>query len=170
MRTRHLVDDHATRKFEPSRNVSAPTRGGRARRTHRDRSNLVLRASSSADGARAVAQFADCHRVAHHSPYPLQQDEELPAEVVGHDCVLVSLRALNNQNNSGNDPTTLWGNLAASRSAKPDKKIVDRQATSPSSWKTPFIATGRRLPGAQPIRGSTALAGATSSVIASTCI
>ena len=25
--------------------------------------------------------------------------------------------------------------------AKPDKKIVDRQAASPSSWKTPFIAT-----------------------------
>jgi hypothetical protein len=24
---------------------------------------------------------------------------------------------------------------------KPDKKIVDRQAASPSSWKTPFIAT-----------------------------
>src|SRR2546423_14452228 len=25
--------------------------------------------------------------------------------------------------------------------AKPDKKIVDRQAASPSSWKTPCIAT-----------------------------
>jgi hypothetical protein len=25
--------------------------------------------------------------------------------------------------------------------AKPDKKIVDGQAASPSSWKTPFIAT-----------------------------
>jgi hypothetical protein len=25
--------------------------------------------------------------------------------------------------------------------ANPDKKIVDRQAVSPSSWKTPFIAT-----------------------------
>src|ERR1700726_3046976 len=25
--------------------------------------------------------------------------------------------------------------------AQPDKKIVDRQAASPSSWKTPFIAT-----------------------------
>jgi dolichol-phosphate mannosyltransferase len=25
--------------------------------------------------------------------------------------------------------------------AKPDKKIVDRQAARPSSWKTPFIAT-----------------------------
>jgi hypothetical protein len=24
--------------------------------------------------------------------------------------------------------------------AKPDKKIVDRQAVSPSSWKTPFMA------------------------------
>ena len=24
--------------------------------------------------------------------------------------------------------------------AKPDKKIVDRQAASPSSWKTPFMA------------------------------
>ena len=24
--------------------------------------------------------------------------------------------------------------------AKPDKKIVDRHAASPSSWKTPFIA------------------------------
>ena len=24
--------------------------------------------------------------------------------------------------------------------AKPDKKIVDGQAASPSSWKTPFIA------------------------------
>jgi hypothetical protein len=54
----------------------------------------------------------------------------------------------NNQNHSGNDPTALWGNLAASRSVKTDKKIVDRQAASPSSWKTPFIATGRRLPGA----------------------
>src|SRR5258706_8444311 len=25
--------------------------------------------------------------------------------------------------------------------AKPDKKFVDRQAASPSSWKTPFMAT-----------------------------
>jgi hypothetical protein len=25
--------------------------------------------------------------------------------------------------------------------AKPDKKIVDRQAASPSSWKTPCIAS-----------------------------
>ena len=24
--------------------------------------------------------------------------------------------------------------------AKPDKQIVDRQAASPSSWKTPFMA------------------------------
>ena len=43
----------------------------------------------------------------------------------------------NNQNHSGNDPTALWGNLAASRSVKTDKKIVDRQAASPND--------GRRL-------------------------
>src|SRR5215831_4923263 len=35
----------------------------------------------------------------------------------------------------------LWGFNVRRFGAKPDKKIVDRQAASPSSWKTPFIAT-----------------------------
>jgi hypothetical protein len=59
--------------------------------------------------------------------------------------------ANNNQNNSGNDPTALWGNLAASRSAKPDKKIVDRSSGEPEfmegafhcNWSPP---TGRIMP------------------------
>src|SRR5260370_23933498 len=45
----------------------------------------------------------------------------------------------------------LFGPLTASLerlrrfAAKPDKKIVDRQAASPSSWKTPCIATRMAL-------------------------
>jgi hypothetical protein len=38
---------------------------------------------------------------------------------------------------------TLLFHLLRRFGAKPDKKIVDCQAASPSSWKTPFIATVR---------------------------
>ncbi len=34
-----------------------------------------------------------------------------------------------------------WARKNPRFGAKPAKKIVDRQAASPSSWKTPFIAT-----------------------------
>jgi hypothetical protein len=40
------------------------------------------------------------------------------------------------------DYSVAWTSQIARRfGAKPDKKIVDRQAARPSSWKTPFIAT-----------------------------
>jgi hypothetical protein len=41
---------------------------------------------------------------------------------------------------TGDRCDALWQAIRRFR-AKPDKKIVDGQAASPSSWKTPFIAT-----------------------------